>query len=71
MKHRINPIVDCIFKCMLGSEKNKNLLIHFLNAVLEPKKGSRIWDVTIKNSYNEREFVGDKLSIVDVKAVDE
>ncbi|MCP4695327.1 MAG: Rpn family recombination-promoting nuclease/putative transposase [Gammaproteobacteria bacterium] len=71
MKHRINPIVDCIFKCMLGSEKNKNLLIHFLNAVLEPKKGARIWDVTIKNPYNEREFADEKLSIVDVKAVDE
>ncbi|MCP4697646.1 MAG: Rpn family recombination-promoting nuclease/putative transposase [Gammaproteobacteria bacterium] len=71
MKHRIKPTVDCIFKCILGSKENKNLLVHFLNAVLEPEKGSQIRDVTIENPYNEKEFVGDKLSIVDVKAMDE
>ena len=59
------------FKAILGDEENKNLLIHFLNAVLEPKKDSMIQDVTILNPYNEREFIGDKLSIVDVKAVDQ
>jgi len=71
MKCQIDPTVDCVFKAILGDEENKNLLIHFLNAVLEPKKGSMIQDVTILNPYNEREFIGDKLSIVDVKAVDE
>ena len=71
MKHKINPTIDCVFKAILGSEENKNLLIHFLNAVLEPAKGSQIQDVTIKNPYNEREFTGDKLTIVDVKAIDE
>lgn len=71
MKHKINPTIDCVFKAILGTEKNKNLLIHFLNAILEPAKGSLIRDVTIKNPYNEREFTGDKLTIVDVKAVDE
>ena len=71
MKHRIDPTVDCVFKAILGKEENKNLLIHFLNAVLEPEKGSQIKDVTIINPYNEREFIGDKLTIVDVKAVDE
>jgi len=71
MKPQINPLIDCVFKAILGSEKNKNLLIHFLNAVLELKKGERISDVTILNPYNERQFTGDKLSIVDVKAKDE
>jgi len=71
MKHKINPTVDCVFKAILGTEKNKNLLIHFLNAILEPKNGSRIQDVTLLNPYNEREFIGDKLTIVDVKAIDE
>jgi len=71
MKHKINPIVDCVFKAILGSEENKNLLIHFLNAILEPEKGSLIKDVLITNPYNEREFIGDKLTIVDVKAIDE
>ncbi|QTA82820.1 PD-(D/E)XK endonuclease-like domain-containing protein [Desulfonema limicola] len=42
MKDKIDPLIDCVFKSILGSEKNKNLLIHFLNAVLELKKGERI-----------------------------
>ena len=71
MKHFINPTVDCVFKAILGSEENKNLLIHFLNAILEPEKGSLIKEVLIQNPYNEREFTGDKLTIVDVKAIDE
>jgi predicted transposase/invertase (TIGR01784 family) len=69
MKHRINPTVDCVFKAILGSEENQNLLIHFLNAVLEP--ASLIKKIELKNPYNEREFVGDKLTVVDVKATDE
>jgi len=71
MKHKINPTIDCVFKAILGSEENKNLLVHFLNAILEPEEGSLIEDVMIINPYNEREFTGDKLTIVDVKAVDE
>ncbi len=27
-------MVDCVFKKVLGAKENKNLLIHFLNAVL-------------------------------------
>ncbi len=69
MKHKINPTVDCVFKAILGSEENKNLLIHFLNAVLEP--ASLIEEIELKNPYNEREFIDDKLTIVDVKATDE
>ncbi len=71
MKHKINPTVDCVFKAILGSEENKNLLIHFLNAILERSAGSLIKDVLITNPYNEREFIGDKLTIVDIKAIDE
>ncbi|RKZ40722.1 MAG: hypothetical protein DRQ49_07400 [Gammaproteobacteria bacterium] len=69
MKHKINPTVDCVFKAILGSEENKNLLIHFLNAVLEPD--SKIKEIVLINPYNEREFVSDKLTAVDVKATDE
>jgi predicted transposase/invertase (TIGR01784 family) len=71
MKHKINPTVDCVFKAILGSEENKNLLIHFLNAILELTEGSRIKEVVLKDPYNEREFMSDKLTIVDVKAIDE
>ncbi|MGE0083275.1 MAG: Rpn family recombination-promoting nuclease/putative transposase [Desulfococcaceae bacterium] len=71
MKHRIDPKVDCVFKSILGKEENRNLLIHFLNAVLEPAEGIRIKDVKILNPYNEKEFIGAKLTVVDVKALDE
>ena len=51
MKHKINPTVDCVFKAILGNEKRKHLLIHFLNSVLEyhenPEK--KIVDVFILN----------------------
>ncbi len=64
-------MVDCVFKAILGSEENKNLLIHFLNAVLEPEEGSFIKEIVLNNPYNDREFIGDKLTVVDVKATDE
>ncbi|MCP4352013.1 MAG: Rpn family recombination-promoting nuclease/putative transposase [Desulfobacterales bacterium] len=71
MKHQIDPTVDCVFKAILGKEGNKNLLIHFLNAVLEPPAEEKITEVLIMNPYNEREFEADKLSIVDIRAKDE
>jgi hypothetical protein len=36
MRHPIDPKIDCVFKALLGSEGNRRLLIHFLNAVLGP-----------------------------------
>ena len=64
----LNPMIDCVFKAILGSEKNKNLIIHFLNAVLELCGPNRITDIVLLNPYNERNFITDKLSVVDVKA---
>jgi predicted transposase/invertase (TIGR01784 family) len=71
MKHRIDPKVDCVFKALLGSEENRNLLIHFLNAILSNELAAPITWVQILNPYNDKEFISDKLSIVDVKARDE
>lgn len=71
MKHRIDPKVDCVFKALLGSEENRNLLIHFLNAVLQEDLSEPIAWVDILNPYNEKEFLDDKLSVVDVKAKDQ
>ena len=69
MKHRIDPTVDCVFKALLGSPRHSDLLLDFLNGVLRPTPP--IAQVQILNPYNEREFEGDKLTIVDVKATDE
>ncbi len=71
MKHRIDPTVDCVFKALLGSEENKNLLIHFLNAVLAPPPARRITSVTLLNPYSDKDFLSDKLSVVDVLAMSE
>lgn len=57
MRHAIDPTVDCVFKAILGKEANKNLLIHFLNAILQLRGAARIVEVVIANPYNEREFV--------------
>jgi predicted transposase/invertase (TIGR01784 family) len=70
MRHPIDPKVDCVFKALLGAEGNRDLLIHFLNAVLGADLLQPITTVEIKNPYNEKEFIGDKLSIVDIKARD-
>ena len=70
MKHLIDPKIDCVFKALLGSEENRNLLVHFINAVLADDLPAPVVDVEILNPYNEREFLDDKLSIVDVKARD-
>jgi predicted transposase/invertase (TIGR01784 family) len=71
MKYPIDPKIDCVFKALLGAEANRRLLIHFLNAVLGATLLDPIRQVEILNPYNEREFLDDKLSIVDVKARDD
>jgi predicted transposase/invertase (TIGR01784 family) len=64
----IRPTVDFVFKMLFGSPANADLLIHLLNAVLQPD--DPIVEVEILNPFNEKEFEADKLSVVDVKARD-
>ncbi len=71
MQHPIDPKIDCVFKALLGSEANRRLLVHFLNAILGQDLPAPVVEVVLLNPYNEREFLGDKLSVVDVKARDE
>jgi predicted transposase/invertase (TIGR01784 family) len=70
MRHPIDPKIDCVFKALLGAEANRDLLVHFLNAMLGDELRAPVVDVVILNPYNEREFLDDKLSVVDVKARD-
>ena len=70
MKHQIDPKIDCVFKALLGAENNRNLLVHFLNAIISSDLSAPIDAVEILNPYNEKEFLEDKLSIVNVKARD-
>jgi predicted transposase/invertase (TIGR01784 family) len=70
MKHSIDPKIDCVFKAILGAENNRNLLLHFLNAILDNELPTPITQVEILNPYNDKEFLNNKLSIVDIKARD-
>jgi predicted transposase/invertase (TIGR01784 family) len=68
MRHFIDPIIDCVFKALLSAPGNENLLINFLNSVLG--LAAPIVSVTIINPYNDKDYTGGKLSIVDIKASD-
>ena len=59
---------DFAFMKTFGTAEDRSPLIGLLNAVLRPK--SPIADVTIQNPFNYKDFQDDKLSILDVKAVD-
>ena len=63
----LNPKIDFVFKKIFGSEEHQEILISFLNAVLKPKKP--IVSVEIKNSDLEKEYIEDKFSRLDVKAL--
>jgi predicted transposase/invertase (TIGR01784 family) len=64
----INPLNDFAFMKTFGTPENRESLVGLLNAVLNPQ--SPIADVTIQNPFNYKDFQDDKLSILDVKAID-
>ncbi len=66
---KLNPKIDLVFKKIFGTEKNKNILKSLINSILP--KNEQVVELTIKNPYNEQNFMGDKLSVVDIKATDE
>src|SRR5665213_2801321 len=65
----IRPTNDFAFKKTFGTIANKLALVSLLNAILD--LASPIVDVTIENPYNLQDFQEDKLSILDIKAVDQ
>lgn len=69
MTKKVNPKIDLVFKKIFGTDANKDLLKSLINAVLP--ENQKITTIIIKNPYNEIEFIGDRLSIVDIKATDE
>ena len=56
-------------KKLFGSEENKDILIAFINSILSDDQ--QIKEITIKNPYNIANYKKDKMSILDIKAVDE
>lgn len=64
----IRPINDFAFKKTFATAENRVALISLINAILRPK--SPIVEVTLENPFNLQDFKDDKLSILDIKAVD-
>ena len=68
MSHRIDPTADYAFKLLLGTEENKDLLLHFLNGILGVEVP--IQEVTLVNPFVPSQFKDDDLTVVDVQARD-
>lgn len=62
---------DIAFRKIFGNENKKEILISFLNAVLELPEGKRINRTEIKNPFQLPEIQGLKSSILDVRVMDE
>jgi predicted transposase/invertase (TIGR01784 family) len=67
---RLNPLNDFMFKKVMGEKGDESQLIGFLNAVLDRKGDNKITTVRILgNKTYTADFLGDKASVLDVKAV--
>lgn len=64
----ISPKVDATFKKVFSNEKLPEILIGFLNAVLDYSEEEKITSVEIKNPHNDKDYESEKNSILDVKA---
>lgn len=66
---RVDPRIDFAFKKLFGSEENKDILIDLINSIVSEE--DRVQDLVLKNPYNEKASLQDKLSVLDIKAQDE
>ena len=64
----IDPLNDFAFKKTFGTPENRACLIHLLNATLRLKEP--IVEVALDNPFNPKDFQEDKLSLLDIKAID-
>ncbi|WP_224768124.1 Rpn family recombination-promoting nuclease/putative transposase [Metabacillus idriensis] len=62
---RLKPLNDFVFKKLFGENKDKDLLIGFLNAVLK----NDVQDLYIVEEKLNKEKIDDKQGILDIKAV--
>ncbi|MGL5962812.1 MAG: Rpn family recombination-promoting nuclease/putative transposase [Fusobacteriaceae bacterium] len=60
-----NPRIDIVFKKLFSQDENKELLISFINSIVDEK--SKISDLIIKNPYIEEDFLSNNLPQIDVR----
>ncbi|MDC3417702.1 Rpn family recombination-promoting nuclease/putative transposase [Aquibacillus salsiterrae] len=61
--------VDYAFKQLFGNEKNKEITVVFLNAILQSTGRNRIKDISFTNTESGGEYVDDKQSRLDLLVV--
>ncbi|MCC8461809.1 MAG: Rpn family recombination-promoting nuclease/putative transposase [Rickettsia endosymbiont of Ecitomorpha arachnoides] len=66
----LDPKNDVAFKRIFGSEKNKDILIHFLNDILLFKGNNQITEIEFLNTIQDPDIASKKQSIVDVLCKD-
>lgn len=67
----LDPKNDVAFKKIFGTEKNKDILIHFLNDMLIFKEQKPIVDVSFLKTMQDPEISSKKTSVVDVLCTDQ
>jgi predicted transposase/invertase (TIGR01784 family) len=67
----LDPKNDVAFKKIFGSEKNKDILIHFLNDVITFRENGPIKEVSFLKTIQDPETAALKTSIVDILCKDE
>jgi len=65
----LDPLLDYVFKKIFGNEKNKGILIDFLNSLEVEAQKEKIVDLRIVSNANEKRFKRDKSSSMDIKAM--
>ena len=63
---KMNPRVDFVFKKLFGTEESKDILIDLINSIVSEK--DTVADLELRNPYNEKQFLEDKRSVLDIKA---
>ncbi|APR97839.1 Rpn family recombination-promoting nuclease/putative transposase [Wolbachia endosymbiont of Folsomia candida] len=66
----LDPKCDLTFKRIFGTEKNQNILIHFLNDILGFGEENAIQEVEFLSTIMNPEIASDKQSIVDILCKD-
>ncbi len=66
----INPTSDIMIKFLLGAKGTEEALKSFINAVLEDSGARQVKSLEIKDPFNHKQFLTDKVSILDIAAED-
>src|SRR5699024_6579509 len=71
LKKLMDLKVDYAFKQLFGTEKNKQITVVFLNAILQKAGRDQIKDISFANIEAGGEFIDDKRSRLDLLVITE